>query len=316
MKSGPKFSDLGLQSINWFGLITAILMMLLPFLGPWWVGRAGTGAMEVGLSPFDVNMSLLGLPIQSSLVGLFLLAAKITFIIAGVFMLLSSIFPKQWWSKRLFGFGVMKPFSNVIFFMVPLVIVALLANILLPGLLSSMLGGTTGLQINAIILSIVLIVVFVVSIYALYTLFSRLLSKISRETEKSQLKGNILLTSIFIAMLVLGAVTYPRIPPPPAQVNLRIPYVVGTATSTIQVQNAATITAPITFSLTGIFWLAAATGVLGIIARIYQGRFIAPEETTSRLVEHKVIKLKPSEEKRIIKVKPSEQKKVIKLRPK
>ncbi len=305
-----------LSSMNWFGLVAGVLVLVLPFLGPWWIGMAGTGAMEVGLSPFDVNMSLLGLPIQSSLVGLFLLAAKITFIIAGVFMLLSSIFPKRWWSKRLLGFGVMKPFSYVIFFIVPLVILALAANILGPGLLSSVLGGTTGLQINAIIPPIVLIVVFVVSIYVLYTLFSRLLSKISRDTEKSQLKGNILLTSIFIAMVVLGAVTYPSIPPPSAQADIRVPYVVGTATSTIQIQNAATITAPITFSLTGAFWLAMATGVLGVIARIYQGRFLAPEKTTFRPAEHRVIKLKPSGERKVIKVKPSEQKKVIKLRPK
>ena len=305
-----------LSSMNWFGLVAGVLVLVLPFLGPWWIGRAGTGAMEIALSPFDVNMSLVCQPVQSSLVGFFLLAAKITFIIAGVFMLLSSIFPKQWWSKRLLGFGVMKPFSYVIFFIFPLVIVALAANILLPSLLPSMLSGTTGLQINAIIPPIVLIVVFVVSIYVLYTLFSRLLSKISRETEKSQLKGNILLTSIFIAMLVLGAVTYPSIPPPPAQANLSVPYVVGTATSTIQIQNAATITAPITFSLTEIFWLAVATGILGIIARIYQGRFLTPEKTTFRPVEHKVIKLKPSEERKVIKVKPSEQKKVIKLRPK
>jgi len=272
-----KFSNLDLPPLNWFGLIAGALVLALPFLGPWWVGRVGTGAMEIALSPFDMNMSLFGLPIQSSMVSLFLLAAKIAFVIAGIFMILASLFPKEWWSKRLFKFGVMKPFSNVIFFMVPLVIGALLANTLLASLLSSMLGGTTGLQINAIILPIVLTVVFIVSVYALYTLFSRLLSKISREAEKSRLKGNILLTSIFIAMLVLGAVTYPSIPAPPAQVNIRLPYVVGTATSTIQVQNAATITAPIAFSLTWVFWLAVATGILGIIARIYN-RSLAPPE--------------------------------------
>jgi len=273
-----KFPDFDLPPINWFGLVTGVLVLALPFLGPWWVGTAGTGAMEVALSPFDVNVSLMGLSIQSPMVSLFLLAAKIAFVIAGIFMILSSLFPKQWWSKRLFEFGVMKPFSSTIFFIVPLVIIALLANTLLPSLLSSMLGGTTGLQIDAIILPIVLIVVFIVGVYALYTLFSRLLSKISRETEKSRLKGNILLTSIFIAMLVLGVVIYPRIPPPPAQANIRLPYVVGTATSTIQIQNAATITAPITFSLTGIFWLAVVTGILGIIARIYNRRLAPPEK--------------------------------------
>jgi hypothetical protein len=247
MKLGLKSSDTGLPPMNWFGLVTGVLILALPFLGPWWIGRAGTGAMEIALSPFDVNMSLVGQPFQSSLVSLFLLAAKITFVIAGIFMILASLFPMRWWSKHLFKFGVMKPFWSVLSLLIVLVVGALIFNYALPSLLSGAFSGAGA--------------------------------------------GN-------------------------AVVQINMPYISGTAVSTIQIGNNATITAPITLSLTGAFWLAVTTAILGIIARIYHRRFVPPEKTTFRPAERRVIKLKPSEERKVIKVKPSEKKKLIKLRPK
>jgi len=43
-----------LKLINWLGLITGILMILLPFTGPWWTAEVGEGAAEMALSPFDM----------------------------------------------------------------------------------------------------------------------------------------------------------------------------------------------------------------------------------------------------------------------
>jgi hypothetical protein len=208
MKLDLKFSDLGLPPMNWFGLVTGGLVLVLPFLGPWWVGTAGTGAMEIALSPFDVAVSLMRQPIQSSLVGLFLLSAKITFVIAGIFMIMASLFPKRWWSKRLFRFGVMKPFWSVVSLLIMLVVGALIFNYVLPSMLSGAFSGAGA--------------------------------------------GN-------------------------AVVQINMPYIVGTSVSTIQIGSTATITAPIAFSLTWVFWLAVATGILGIIARIYN-RSLAPPE--------------------------------------
>ncbi|MEW6222679.1 MAG: hypothetical protein AB1476_05175 [Candidatus Hadarchaeota archaeon] len=271
---------------NWFGIAAGIMMLALPFMGPWWTGTVGTGALSVGLSPFDLQASLGSTPLQSPLVGFFLLATKITFLIGGTFLILSSIFPKSWWSRSLMGFGVMKPFSSAVFFLLPLIIGALAANILLPSILPSLWGGAGGFQINSLILPIVFIVVFIVSIYALYTLVSRLISKISRETEKSQLKGNIVYTVIFVSMIVAAVVTYNNIPPPSStQVSLSLPYVSGTATSTIQIGNTATITAPVTLALTGVFWIAVVAAALGVVTRIYHGRFIRP--TMPHLAEEK-----------------------------
>jgi MFS family permease len=225
MKLGLKSSDTGLPPTNWFGLVTGVLVLALPFLGPWWIGRVGTGAMEIALSPFDVNMSLVGQPVQSSLVSLFLLAAKITFVIAGIFMILASLLPKRWWSKRLFRFGVMKPFWSVLSLLIIFVVGALIFNYALPGLLSGAFSGAGA--------------------------------------------GN-------------------------AVVQINMPYISGTAVSTIQIGNTATITAPITFSLTGIFWLAVATAILGIVARIYHRSLARPEKLMLRPTERKIIAVKPT----------------------
>lgn len=188
-------------SINWLGLIAGILMVALPFLGPWWIGRVGTGAMEIALSPFDISITLLGQPVTSDLVWLFLLAEKIAIIIAGIFMILGSLSTKSWWSRHLIRFGLMKPFWAIIGILILLFAGTFFINNILPNFLSGMTGG--------------------------------------------------------------GG----------AAIELNIPYIVGTATSTIQMGDVATIIAPINLSLTIAFWVAVVTAALCIAARIYQRRF-------------------------------------------
>lgn len=243
------FSNL-LSSINWFGVIAGVFMLALPFMGPWWIGRAGTGAMEIALSPFDLNASFMGQPLSSSLVGLFLLFAKISMLIAGTFMILGSIFTKQWWSRQLVRFGVMKPFWMIIMLMVMLLIGTVIFNSVLPGVISGMAseaGGSAG-----------------------------------------------------------GAV----------QTSINIPYISGTATSTIALGSNVAITAPVTLSLTGTFGVAVFVAALCIVARIYHRRFTRSEKLEQPEEEKRVIKVKPAEPKKVIKVKPAEEKKVIKVRPK
>lgn len=205
------FPEIPGPSVNWFGVIAGVLMLALPLMGPWWYAAAGTGAMEIALSPFDVNISLLDQPLQSSLVGIFLLAVKISFIIAGTFMIAGSLFPEQWWSRRLVRFGVMKPFWSIVSLLIPLVVGALAFNFILPGALAGMMGGATG-----------------------------------------------------------GA----RV-----TMQLSMPYISGTTTSMIQIGSTSTLTAPITASLTGVFWVAVVVAVLGVIARIYHRRFAPPEKS-------------------------------------
>ncbi|TES83164.1 MAG: hypothetical protein E3J91_03630 [Hadesarchaea archaeon] len=193
-----------LPPMNWFGLVAGALMLLLPFLGPWWRATVGTGAMDIALSPFDYSISLLGQSISSTLVGYFLLAAKLSVIIGGVLMIAGSVGPKRWWGRRLVRFGAMKVFWMVIGLIALLLLGAFFLESILPNLMSGMVEGGT-MQFN-------------------------------------------------------------------------VPYVEGVATSTIQMGDAATITAPITASLTEIFWVAILVAALGIAARIYHRRLVKPEK--------------------------------------
>ncbi len=190
-----------LPPMNWFGLVAGALMLLLPFLGPWWSATVGNGAMDLALSPFDYRISLLEQPITSTLIGYFLLAAKLSVMIGGALMIAGSVGPKRWWGRRLVRFGAMRVFWMIIGLIALLLVGALFMNSILPSLMSGMLEGGS-MQIN-------------------------------------------------------------------------VPYVEGATTSTIQV-DAVTITAPITASLTEIFWVAVLVAALGVAARIYHRRFMKP----------------------------------------
>lgn len=189
-----------LKVINWFGIATGVLMIVLPFLGAWWQATVGTGALQLGFSPFYYHVAILGQPITSSLVGFFILAAKLTVIIGGGLMIVGSLTTDRWWGKKLMRFGAMKVFWFVIMLIGLLLVGAFLANNFLPDMLSNMAGGGASIQLD-------------------------------------------------------------------------IPYVIGTSTSSIQAQNA-TISAPITASLTFEFVIAVITAGLGIVTRIYHGRLV------------------------------------------
>lgn len=133
----------GFSAINWPGLISGLLMIALPFLGPWWIGKVGE-ALELALSPFNLSMSVFGKPISSNLVDLLLLAVAVGTVIAGVLMMVASAFPRRWWSKHLIRYGATKPFWAVVGLIVFLIVGAFLLNNVLPKMLSSMIGGQAG----------------------------------------------------------------------------------------------------------------------------------------------------------------------------
>lgn len=126
--------------INWLGVVAGILMIALPFFGPWWVGTVGTGALVFKLSPFYLSMSFMGQVITSSLLSLFLLAAEVAIVLGGVFMIIGSVLPERWWSKQLVKFGAMKPLWAIVGLVISLVVISFFINNILPGLLPGILG--------------------------------------------------------------------------------------------------------------------------------------------------------------------------------
>lgn len=136
------------RSVNYIGLAAGILMVALPFLGPWWMTTVGTGAIEITLSPFDLSISVFGHPIHSQLVDILLLASKITMIISGVFLILGSLSSGSWWSGRLVRFGVMKPFWAVVGIVVVLVVGSFLVNNVLPNLIANIVPDGASVNIT------------------------------------------------------------------------------------------------------------------------------------------------------------------------
>jgi len=129
-----------LKSINWIGVIAGILMIALPFAGPWWRLTIGTEAVDVATSPFNVNITALGQPVESTLVRYVCFGVALTVIIAGLFMLFASLLPERWWSKRLIHFGATKVLWMVVFFIAAVTLMALVANKLLPGMSPELSG--------------------------------------------------------------------------------------------------------------------------------------------------------------------------------
>jgi hypothetical protein len=129
-----------LVRFNWPGLVTGVSMLALPFLGFWWVAKAGEGAAELAFSPFDLRVVIAGKVLHSTLIELFLLAAKIAFILGGIFMILSSAFPHRWWSRYLQRFGVMRPFWSVIKLVVMAVVGTFFLTTILPLLIPHFIG--------------------------------------------------------------------------------------------------------------------------------------------------------------------------------
>jgi hypothetical protein len=188
-----------LKVINWIGVVAGVLMLTLPFMGPWWRAEVGTDAMNLAFSPFHYSADFLGLPITSTLVGYFILAAQLTVVIGGALLLTGSLMTDRWWGKKLMRFGAMKVFWMMIMFLVVMLLGAFAMNEFLPNMMSDMAEG--------------------------------------------------------------------------GSVQVNVPYIAGSTTSTIQMEGA-TITAPITASLTGVFWVAVLTASLGLGARIYHGRLM------------------------------------------
>ncbi len=132
-----------LHRINWIGLIAGILMILLTFQGAWWKAVLGEGVLKVALSPFHYDITLIGQSLTSPLVSYLILAAKISVIIGGGFLLLGSVGAKRWWGKKLVNWGAMKVFWMVLFLIIVLIIGAFLTNNYLASLLSGMIGAGT-----------------------------------------------------------------------------------------------------------------------------------------------------------------------------
>jgi len=112
------------MKINPVGVIAGVLMLVLPFLGAWWIFSVGE-LLILKISPFSINMIVAGERIESPLFQGITRGVTLVILITGIFLIIGSFFADRWWGVKLIRFGSFKIFSLVIS-------LALLAAVILP----------------------------------------------------------------------------------------------------------------------------------------------------------------------------------------
>jgi hypothetical protein len=84
--------------------------------------------MDVGISPFNVDIMTFGEPMSIPLIWYVVLGAKLLILAAGTLMLAGSLAPKRWWSGALVKFGSTKVLWMIIGLVGFAVVGALIAN--------------------------------------------------------------------------------------------------------------------------------------------------------------------------------------------
>jgi len=119
------------RRINWFGLaagiITLVVVVVSLFL-PWWQLTIGDKLIQVNASPMNTNFGLLSLQFTIPLIWAWNLASILTFVAAGLVMLLYSVIPTKSYSKELLGFSYKKPIYALISFVVGLLVLVAIAS--------------------------------------------------------------------------------------------------------------------------------------------------------------------------------------------
>ena len=119
------------RRINWFGLaagiITLVVVVVSLFL-PWWQLTIGDKLIQVNASPMNTNFGLLSLQFTIPLIWAWNLASILTFVAAGLVMLLYSVIPTKSYAKELLGFSYKKPIYALISFVVGLLVLVALAS--------------------------------------------------------------------------------------------------------------------------------------------------------------------------------------------
>jgi hypothetical protein len=105
--------------MNWLGLaggICTICLIAASVFVPWWVLTVGDDLVKANVSPIYADFNLIGDTFTVPLLFAINLATILTLAAGGIAMLVYSIKPTKTYSKRLLGFGYLKPFLAVILF--------------------------------------------------------------------------------------------------------------------------------------------------------------------------------------------------------
>jgi len=95
---------------------------------PWWQLTIGDKLLQVNASPIDTNFGLVNTQFTLPIIWAWNMATILTFIAAGVVMLIYSVMPTKSYAIELLGFSYKKPIYALIGFVVGLVVIVGIAS--------------------------------------------------------------------------------------------------------------------------------------------------------------------------------------------
>jgi hypothetical protein len=134
-----------LTKFNWFGLaggVTTLLVIAVSMVSPWWQLTVGDDLMKINASPVNTNFGFLDTSFTIPFIWALNIVSILTLLASGIAMLIYSLIPRKSYSKHLLGFGYKKPLFTVLFFVISLVVIAMICKAVL-SLNVPLMGSTT-----------------------------------------------------------------------------------------------------------------------------------------------------------------------------
>jgi hypothetical protein len=123
-----------LAKFNWFGLaggVTTILVIVVSLFYPWWQLTVGDNLMKINASPVNTNFGFLDTSFTIPFIWALNIIGLLTLLLSGIAMIIYSIMPAKSFAKPLLDFGYKKPLFTFLFFVIGLVIVAVILQTVL-----------------------------------------------------------------------------------------------------------------------------------------------------------------------------------------
>lgn len=150
-----KLKDI-LKNINWFGLASGILLVVviyLSFYNPWWLFKVGD-FVYANVTPFNTNFNIFGTLFLIPLLTAINISSLVLLSVSAIVMIVYSVIPTKSYSKQLLCFAYKKPLYSIISFVVVLVVISFIVPMLISSFvpidnlnISIPLMGTSAIQV-------------------------------------------------------------------------------------------------------------------------------------------------------------------------
>jgi hypothetical protein len=123
-----------LTKFNWFGLAggaTTLVVIAVSLFCPWWQLTVGDDLFKVNASPVNTNFGFLDASLTIPFIWALNVIGLLTLLLSGIAIIVYSVMPTKSFSKPLLDFGYKKPLFTFLFFVISLVVVAVILQAVL-----------------------------------------------------------------------------------------------------------------------------------------------------------------------------------------